>query len=87
MFIHTRGSAPKRSAKFGRQKGTVVGKKRKKLFAIPALHLRTVKTFNSCTSRLDVCQCLVVQPWITFKNKLSTSMTHVANANQSCVQL
>ena len=27
MFMHTRGSAPKRSAKFGRQKRTFCGKK------------------------------------------------------------
>ena len=30
MFIHTRGSAPKRSAKFGRQKRTFCGKKEEK---------------------------------------------------------
>ena len=30
MFIHTRGSAPKRLAKFGRQKRTFCGKKEEK---------------------------------------------------------
>ena len=30
MFMHTRGSAPKRSAKFGRQKRTFCGKKEEK---------------------------------------------------------
>ena len=34
----------------------------------------TVKTFNSCTSRPDVWQCLIVQ---TPMNKRSTSTTHV----------
>ena len=33
MFIHTRVSAPRRFAKFGRQKLLFVGKKRKKLLA------------------------------------------------------
>ena len=51
----------------------------------------TVHAFNSCTSRPDVCQCLVVQIPIDnmSKNKPSTSMTHVQMqlANQSHVQL
>ena len=40
----------------------------------------TVQTFNSCTSRLDVCQCLVAQSFMDNMswNKSSTSMTHVA---------
>ena len=40
----------------------------------------TVQTFNSCASRPDVCQCLVVQIPIDnmSENKPSTSMTHVA---------
>ena len=40
----------------------------------------TVQTFNSCTSRPDVCHCLVVQIPIDnmSKNNPSTSMTHVA---------
>ena len=40
----------------------------------------TVQTFNSCTSRPDVCQCLVVQRPIDnmSNNRPSTSMTHVA---------
>ena len=40
----------------------------------------TERTFNSCTSQPDVCQCLVVQtPMdITLENKPSTSTTHVA---------
>ena len=39
----------------------------------------TERTFNYCTSRPDVCQCLVVQtPMdITSENKPSTSTTHV----------
>ena len=40
----------------------------------------TVQTFNSCTSRPDVCQCLVVQtPMDNMSkiNKPSTSMAHV----------
>ena len=39
----------------------------------------TVETFNSSTSRPDVCQCLVVQhPRITYKHdNLNISMTHV----------
>ena len=38
----------------------------------------TVQTFNSCTSRLDVCYCLVVQTPMDnmLKNKPNTSMTH-----------
>ena len=42
--------------------------------------LYTVQIFNSCASRPDVCQCLVVQIPIDnmSKNKPSTSMTHVA---------
>ena len=40
----------------------------------------TVQTFNSCTSRSDVCQCLVVQtPFGNMpKNKGNTLMTHEA---------
>ena len=40
----------------------------------------TVQTFSSCTSRTDVCQCLVVQTLVNNmpKSKPSTSMTHVA---------
>ena len=40
----------------------------------------TVQAFNSCTSRPDVSQCLVVlRPLITcLKRKPSTSMAHVA---------
>ena len=40
----------------------------------------TVQTFNSCTIRPDVCQCLVVHTSIDnpSKNKPSTSMTQVA---------
>ena len=46
-----------------------------RVFTIP-----TVQTFNSCTSRPDVCYCLVVQTPIDnmSKNKLSTSMAHIA---------
>ena len=42
--------------------------------------LRTVQTFNSCTSWPDVCHCLVVQtPKDDMsKNKPSTSMDHLA---------
>ena len=38
-----------------------------------------VQTFNSCTSRPDICQCLVVQTSMDnmSKNKPSTSTTHV----------
>ena len=40
---------------------------------------RTVQTFNSGTSRPDVCQCLVVQiPMDNMSKKTSTSITHVA---------
>ena len=44
------------------------------------MELDTVQTFNSCTSRPDVCHCLVVQIPIDnmSKNNQSTSMTHVA---------
>ena len=40
----------------------------------------TVHTFKSCTSRPNVCQCLVVKtPWITCQNnKPFTSITYVA---------
>ena len=40
----------------------------------------TVQTFNSCSSRPDVRQCLVVQIIVNnmSKNKPSTLMTHVA---------
>ena len=40
----------------------------------------TVQTFNSCTSRLDISQCIVVQTPLNnvSKNKPDTSMTHVA---------
>ena len=43
-------------------------------------NIHTVQTFNSCTSRPDVCQCLVVQSPIDnmSNNRPSTSMTHVA---------
>ena len=39
----------------------------------------TVQTFNSCTSRRDVCQCLVAQTPMDnmSKNEPITSMTHV----------
>ena len=39
-----------------------------------------VQTFNSHTSKLDICQCLVVQTPMdnVSKDKLNTSMTHVA---------
>ena len=37
----------------------------------------TVLTFNSCTSRPDACQCLVVQRSMS-NIKPSTSMTHIA---------
>ena len=44
------------------------------------LLLSTVKPFDSCTSRPDVCQCLVVHtPMHNMSNeKPSISMTHVA---------
>ena len=40
----------------------------------------TVQALDSCTSQLDVCQCLVVQTPMgnMYRNKPSTSMTHVA---------
>ena len=45
----------------------------------PAVTTNTVQTFNSCTSRPDVCQCLVVQtPMDNVKIKPSTSMAHLA---------
>ena len=42
--------------------------------------LHTVQTFCLCTSRPDVCQCLVVQALIDnlLKNKPNISTTHVA---------
>ena len=47
---------------------------------IPRNICPTVQTFNSCTSRPEVCQCLVVQIPIEnmSKHKSSTPMTHVA---------
>ena len=49
MFIHTRGSATKRFAKFGMQKRTFCGKKRKKLLAKSSQtdysHINFTKTF------------------------------------------
>ena len=46
----------------------------------------TVQTFNSFTSRLDVYQCMVVQTSLDdmSKNKLSTSMTHLAIELKLC---
>ena len=40
----------------------------------------TVQTFNSCTSRPDVCQCLVVRTpmYNTSRNTSNTLMKHVA---------
>ena len=40
-----------------------------------------VETINSCTSRPDVCQCLVAQTPVDkmSKNKPSSSMTHVSD--------
>ena len=42
--------------------------------------IHTVPTFNFCTSRADVCQCLVVQPPMDdiSKNKQSIAITHSA---------
>ena len=43
------------------------------------LTVHWVQTFNSCTSRPEICQCLVVHPCaIREKTKPSTSITHVA---------
>ena len=44
----------------------------------------TVQLFNSCTSRLDFCQCLVVQiPMDNMSTNMpSTSMTHVATESK-----
>ena len=48
--------------------------------------LSTVRTFNSCTSRPEVCQCLVIQTPMDnmSKNKSSTSQAHVACASKLC---
>ena len=48
----------------------------------------TVQTFNACTSRPDVCKCLVVkQLWITCQNVSQTHELPMYLANQSNVQL
>ena len=46
----------------------------------------TVQTFNSCTSRPDVYQCLVVRTLVdnNSKNEGSTSMTHIAFETKLC---
>ena len=48
----------------------------------------TVQTFNSCTRRSDVCQCLVVQTptdnIICQENMPSTSMAHEACESKVC---
>ena len=51
-----------------------------KVTIIEIPHTHTIKTFNFCTSRPDVCQHLVVHtPGITCQtNKPSTLLTHVA---------
>ena len=47
MFIHTRGSAPKRSAKFGRQKRTFGGNKEEKAVSqIKSDRLRLMAVFK-----------------------------------------
>ena len=45
----------------------------------------TVQTFNSCTSRPDVCQCLVVQTPMDSMSRTTSSMpmTHVTLACES----
>ena len=48
------------------------------------MHL-SVQTVNSCTGRLDVCQCLVVQTAMYVKSKEmcnAHSMTHVASKSK-----
>ena len=44
-----------------------------------------IKTFNSCMSRSDVCQCLVVQTPLDnmSKNKPSISMSQIASESES----
>ena len=43
------------------------------------------EAFNSCSSRSDVCQCLVVKPLDNrSKNKPSISMTHVDSESKLC---
>ena len=46
----------------------------------------TVQTFNSCTGRQDVCQCLVVQTSMITKskNKPNTPMIHIRNVACKC---
>ena len=44
-------------------------------------HTATAQTFNSCTSRPDVCQCPVGK---MSKNKLGSQMTHVACKSKPC---
>ena len=48
-------------------------------YDLSCLKLRTVQTFDSCTSRLDLCYCLVVQTPLDnmSKNKPSTSMANI----------
>ena len=44
----------------------------------------TVQTFDSCTSRPDVCRCMVVQTLIEYisRNKPNTSMTSIASESK-----
>ena len=48
--------------------------------------LDTIQTINSCNSRPDICQCLIVQAPIDnmSKNKPSTLMTQVACESRLC---
>ena len=50
------------------------------MYVCVCMYVCTVQTFNSCTSRPDVCKCLVVKALVdnNSKNKRSTQMTHIA---------
>ena len=52
------------------------------------ISVHTVQTFNSCTSRPDVCQFLIVQTPMgnIYRNTPSTSVTLTLLAHQSYVQ-
>ena len=52
--------------------GHIVGEFYNHTWTAMALAICVVQTFNSCTSRLDVCQCLIVQ---THMNSLSKDKT------------